>query len=145
MCLQTQSFPLDINLFNEETKLFISLISQFLGLDTDRYVTKLLMSLSFRTSTSQYELQSSQSLCLKFDELISKSINSHLVNFYSTKHFRFQSYLVRMFLFFNEENLQLPKMVLIDEINCNLFKYMNFLMVGVYKAFSKINYLGYYQ
>ena len=40
-----------------------------------------------------------------------------------------------MFLLFNEENLQLPEMVLTEEINGNIFKYMNFLMVEVYKIF----------
>ena len=40
-----------------------------------------------------------------------------------------------MFLFFNEDNLQLPEMVLTNEINENLFKYVNFLMVEVYKVF----------
>ena len=39
-----------------------------------------------------------------------------------------------MFLFFNEENLQLPEMVLTEEISNNFFKYMNLLMAEVYKV-----------
>ena len=38
-------------------------------------------------------------------------------------------------MFFNEESLQLPEAVLIDETNRNFFKYMNFLMLEVYKVF----------
>ena len=53
--LNNQAFPVDTNLFNEETKLVISLMSQFLGLDTDKYVIELLMSLIFRVSTNQAE------------------------------------------------------------------------------------------
>ena len=37
--------------------------------------------------------------------------------------------------FFNEENLQLPEMVLTDEINRNFFKYMKFIMDEVYNVF----------
>ena len=106
--LQNQYFHVDTNLFNEETKLVISLMIQFLGLDTDKYVTELLMSLLFKVSTSQSEPQSSQLVGLKFDEFLNESIHSQLVNFHNTNNFRFQSYLIRMFLFFNEENLQLP-------------------------------------
>ena len=112
MSLQNQSFPMDVNLFNDETKLVISLMSHFLGLDTDMYVAKLLMSWLYIISTIQTDSQSSQLVCLKFDEFLVESIHSQLVNFHSTKHFNFQSYLVRMLLLFNEENLQLPKMVL---------------------------------
>ena len=83
-------------------------MSQCLGLDTDTYVTELLMNLLFKFSTIQSDSQSSQLVCLKFDEFLAESIHSQLVNFHSTKHFRFQSHLVRMFLLFNEENLQLP-------------------------------------
>ena len=110
-------------------------MSQFLGMDTYRYVIEVLMSLLFKFSTSQYDPQSCQSVSLKFDEFLAESIHSLLVNFHSTKHFMFQSYLFKLFLFFNEENLQLPEMVLTDEINSNLFKYMNFLMAQVYKVF----------
>ena len=37
--LQNHPFPIDSILFNEETQCVITIISQFLGLDTDKYVT----------------------------------------------------------------------------------------------------------
>ena len=40
-----------------------------------------------------------------------------------------------MFLFFNEENLKLPEMVITTEISSNFFKYMNLLMVEFYNFF----------
>ena len=111
------------------------MLSQFLGLDTNKFVPKLLMSLLFKISMSQSESQSHQPPSLKYDEFLAETIHSQLVNFHTTKHFRFQSYLVTMFLFFNEENMQLPKMVLSIEISNDFFNYMKFLMAEVYKVF----------
>ena len=74
--LKNQAFLVDTNLFNEETKLVISLVSQFLGFDTYKYVTKMLMSIIFRVSTDQSNPQSSQLVCLKFDEFLAESIHS---------------------------------------------------------------------
>ena len=81
-------------------------MSQFLAMYTDRYVTELLMNLLFKIITILAEPQSSQSVFFKYDEFLGESIHSHLVNFQNKRHFRFQSHLVRMFLFFNEESLQ---------------------------------------
>ena len=39
-----------------------------------------------------------------------------------------------MFLSFNEDNLQLPEMVLTEEMNKDYTKFMNFLMSEVYNA-----------
>ena len=40
----------DINMFNEESQLVISLLSQFLGLDIDRFIPNILLSLLFNMS-----------------------------------------------------------------------------------------------
>ena len=40
-----------------------------------------------------------------------------------------------MFLYFNEENIQFPEMVLTEEMNMDYNKFMNFLMSEVYSAF----------
>ena len=66
--LQNQPFPIDANIFNKETQCVTTLMSQFLGLDTYKYVTEPLMSLVFFLSTGQIELeesiQSVQTSCL---------------------------------------------------------------------------------
>ena len=49
------SYPIDLVLFNEETQLCITLVSQFLGLDTNGYVTESLLSLLFVLSTCPVE------------------------------------------------------------------------------------------
>ena len=43
--------------------------------------------------------------------------------------------MLRMFLTFNEDNLQLPEMVIIDEMRRDYCKFMNFLMELVYNVF----------
>ena len=40
-----------------------------------------------------------------------------------------------MFLIFIEENLQIPEMVLTEEMNRDFGKYMNFLMAEIYNVF----------
>ena len=95
-------FPLDIDLFNEESLCVLSLLCQFLGLDSDRFVLEVLLRLLSRLSLHQLKSDPSQYFCLKFDEFLAESIHLQLVNFHMTRHFRYHSYLVRMFLFFNE-------------------------------------------
>ena len=113
-----------------------------LGLDTNKYITQPLMSLLFVLSTCPIESnESSQSMqvsCLNFDEFLAKNIHSQLINFHKTKTFIFQSYMLRMFFSLNEENLQLPKMVLTEEMNKDYIKFMNLLMSEIYiSIFSK--------
>ena len=68
-------FPLDIILFNEESHMVISMLIQFLGLDTYRFVPELLLSFIFKMSMS-VESQSSQFPHLKYDELLDENIHS---------------------------------------------------------------------
>ena len=48
--IENVPFPLDIDLSNEESQYAISLLCQFLGLDSDRPVPATLLSLLFRLS-----------------------------------------------------------------------------------------------
>ena len=106
------SFPINAALFNEETKCVVTVLCQFLGLDTDKYIPKTVTSLIFILSTCLVESdepsQSLQVSCIKFDDFLAKNIHSQLINFHKTKTFRFQSYLLNIFLSFNKDNLQLP-------------------------------------
>ena len=56
------------------------------------------------------------------------------MDLHKTRTFRFQSYLLKMFLSFNEENLQLPEMILTKQMIKDYTKFMNFLMSKVYNA-----------
>ena len=74
------SYPVDLVLFNEETQSCITLSSQFLGLDTNGYVTESLFSLLFVLSTCRVESEllgkSFQYFFLKFDEFLAKNVRS---------------------------------------------------------------------
>ena len=74
------SYPIDMVLFNQETQLCITLSNQFLGLDTNGYVTESLLSLLFVLSTfpvdSELPSQFFQSCFLKFDEFQDENICS---------------------------------------------------------------------
>ena len=103
------SFRVDAALFNEETKCVVTMLCQFLGLDTDKYIPETLMSLLFILSTCLVESdkpsQSLQVSCINCYEFLAENIHYQLMNFHKTKTFRFQSYLLKMFLSFNEDNL----------------------------------------
>ena len=108
------SYPIDLSQFNEENQWCISLVSQFLVLDTNAYVIESLLSLLFVLSTCPAEpellKQSYHSCCLKFDEFLADNIRSQLANFHDTKVFIFQSFLLRMFIAYNEEDLAVPEL-----------------------------------
>ena len=57
--LQSQPFLVDANLFNKETRCVITLMSKFLGLDIDKYITKPLISMLFTLNTCQVEYEES--------------------------------------------------------------------------------------
>ena len=126
------------NLVNEETQSLITLASQFLGMDMNKFITKPLLSLILILSTGQVGSnplsQSMQSSCLKFDDFLAENIHSQLINFHKTRYFRFQSFLLRIFLTFNEDNLQLLEMVITYEMSRDYCKFMNFLMAPVYNV-----------
>ena len=50
--LSNPPFPIDFDLFNEETKFVITLVSWFLGMDSNQFVTEPLLSLIFTLSSS---------------------------------------------------------------------------------------------
>ena len=79
--------------------------------------------------------QSFQSCCLNFDEFLAERIHSHLANFHNARVFRFQSFLLRMFLSYNEDNLQTPGLVIIDDMTMNYYEFMKFLMAEIYHIF----------
>ena len=94
------------------------------------------MSLLFVLSTcpTKPELpgKSYQSCCLKFDEFLAKNICSQLANFHGTKVFRFQSFLLRILIAYNEEDLQVPELEITSDMAMDYCKFMNQLVVEVY-------------
>ena len=94
------------------------------------------MSLLFFLSTCPVEPelpgQSFQSCCLKFDEFLAENICSQLANFHDTRVFKFKSFLLRMFLSFNEDNSQAPRLVITNDMTKNYYEFLNLLRVEIY-------------
>ena len=88
-----QPFLVDAALSNKKTQCMVTLLCQYLGLDTDKYIIDPLMCLLFISST--YPIDSDESSqrvhvsCLNFNEFLSENIHSQLMNFHKTKTFRF--------------------------------------------------------
>ena len=86
--------------------------------------------------------QSFQYFCLKFDEFLTENIHSQLANLHDTRVFRFQSFLLRMFLSYNEDNLQAPGLVITDDMTKNYYEFMNFLWQRYMTFYFKKDCLG---
>ena len=124
-------------MFNEKSQCVFSLLCEILGSASDKIVPETFLRLLFRLSLHQLDFDPSEYFCLKFDDFLAESIHLRLVNFYMTRHFRFQSYLVIIFLYLKEENLQFPQVVFTSKIGNNSFNYMKLIMSEVYRVIFK--------
>ena len=101
--VESLAFPMDVRLFREEAQLVLSILSQILGYDDDKSVTKVMIG--FLLKTNLLELETNQVCCFGFDEFIATAIHFQLVDFSKLRHFRYQSYLLNMFLCSNVSEL----------------------------------------
>ena len=62
-------------------------------------------------------------------------MRSQLTNFHDARMFRFQSFLLRMFIAHNDEDMQLPKLAVTAEMATNYGKFMNQMMAEIYEVF----------
>ena len=95
------TFPYDITLFIEPIQIVFALLSQILGLDSDRYVTEVMVVTVCLVSQSRKEFS------LDFDEFLVERISSQLNNFHSDgKSFNYQTMLLLMVITENLPSLQ---------------------------------------
>ena len=66
-----------------------------------------------------------------FNEFLANNIYSQLVNFHGTKVFRLQSFLLRMLIAYNEEDLQVPELEITIDMATDYCEFMNQLMAEV--------------
>ena len=57
-----------------------------------------------------------------------------MINFHRSRNFKFQSFLIKMFLNFNEDGPQLPEMFIIGEMCKDYSKFLNILMAPMYEV-----------
>ena len=94
--VESLSFPMDVHLFQEEVQLVLSILSQILVYDDDKSVTE--VRIGFLLKMNLLELERNQVCCFGFDEFLATTIHFQLENFLKLRHFRYQSYLLNMFL-----------------------------------------------
>lgn len=87
------SFPYDISLFSETLQAFFSLLSQNLGLEDDKTVTKIMVGIVSLVSQSAKEFN------LSFDQYLVERIAYQLEHFQSDgKTFNYQTLLMLMII-----------------------------------------------
>jgi hypothetical protein len=86
--------PISINMMVIEVQWVCSMLSEFLGLESDKYVVEVMLGflLIFLKSESDQLVQ------INFDKFLADTIHKQLVNFHSLRHFRYYTYLLKKFL-----------------------------------------------
>lgn len=130
------TFPYDISLFTEPIQAIFSLMSQILGLDSDKLVTKVMVGTLCLVS------QSKEQLFLNYDEFLVERITSQLENFHSSgKSFRYQTLLILIVINSNLQTLQqMEPEFFTDNVNLSernsSMTFINFIdkiMASIYK------------
>ena len=82
-------FPYDLSLFIEPIQAVFSLLSQIIGLDSEKLVTEVMVGSLCLVS------QSMENFCLKYDDFLVERISSQVENFHSSgKIFIYQTLLM---------------------------------------------------
>ena len=107
------SFRYDLQVFKDCVKPFFALLSQVLGLDNDKQVQEVMVSVVY--SLTQFE---STNQDINFDEFLTESIHSQLMNFHTKRNFRYQTLLLQIIVQQNWNELQKMGVYLfIDTLN----------------------------
>ena len=85
--VESLSFPVDVCLFWEKVQLVLSILSQILGYDDDKSVTKVMIG--FLLKTNLPEPETNQVWCFGFDEFLATTIHFQLAYFPKLIHFRY--------------------------------------------------------
>jgi hypothetical protein len=91
------SLPMSVNVMVIEVQWVCSILSQILGLGNQNYVVEVMLGVML----DFFQSKSSQSVCISFDKFIADNIHKQLVNFQSLRHFRYYTYLLKIFLEIN--------------------------------------------
>ena len=83
------AFPYDISSFSKPIQAIFSLLSQILGLDSDQFITEVMIGTLYLVS------QSKEQHCFKYDEFLVERSTSQLENFQNSGNiFKYQTLLM---------------------------------------------------
>ena len=129
------SFPVDVHFFQEEVQLVFSILSQILGYDDDKSMTKVIIGFMLRKHLPEPEIN--QVCVFGVDKFLNTTIHFQLAYFSKLRDFRYQSYLLNMFLCSNVSELHFINIIFFPEVpgKINMFEFVNKIMVEVFKIF----------
>jgi hypothetical protein len=104
---ESLSLPINVSVMVIEVQWACSVLSKILDLDNDKFVVEVMLGFMLTFFLSE----SSQSVCINFEEFIADNMHQQLVNFNSLRHFRYYTHLLRMFLEMNK--IEFPEAVFI--------------------------------
>ena len=131
------TFPYDISLFIETIHVVFALLSQILGLDSDKLVTEVIVGVVCLVS------QSTKELSLNFDQFLVEIISSQLENFHTKERvFNYQTLLLLMVITEKIIDLRLIERVNFSDVvdlskrnaTISFFTFTNSIMPSIYKV-----------
>jgi hypothetical protein len=118
-----------------EVQWVCSLLSQILGLDNDKHVVEVMLGflLTF------FQSESGLSVCISFDQFIADNIHKQLVNFRSLRHFRYYTYLLKIFLETNKREFPEATFISTECKRITFLIFINKVMSRVYSLIFNTN------
>jgi hypothetical protein len=98
-----------------------------LGLDNEKYVVEVMLGFLLNF----FQSESSQSVCLSFEGFIADNVHKQLVNCQSLRHFRYYTYLLKMFLETNKIEFLEETFISIECKIITMFIFINKIMSRV--------------
>jgi hypothetical protein len=119
---------MNVNIMVIEVQWVCSLLSQVLGLDNEKYVVEVILDFLLTLFNSK----SGMSVYISFDQFLADNIHKQLVNFCSLRHFRYYTYMFRIFLETNKREFPEAAFVSIECKRITLLIFINKVMSRVY-------------
>jgi hypothetical protein len=105
-----------------------SLLSQVLGLDNEKHVVKVMLGFLLQF----FKSESSLSVRINFDQFIADNIHKQLVNFLYLRHFKYYTYMLKIFLETNKREFIEATFISIECERITLLIFINKSMSIVY-------------
>jgi len=122
---------LNVNLMVIEVQWVCSLLSQVLGLDSDKYVVEFMLSFLM----TFFKSDSSLSVRINFDKFLVDTIHKQLVNLFSLGHFRYYTYMLKLFLASN--NIEFTEASFVST-ECKIITFLIFINKVMSRIYSLI-------
>jgi hypothetical protein len=132
---ESMSLPMKVDIMVIEVKWVFSLLSHISGLDNDKYVVEVMLDFLLTFFKSKIGL----SVHINFDQFLADTIHKQLVNFHSLRHFRYYTYLLKIFLKTKKREFHEATFVPTKCKRITLLIFINKIMSRVYNLIFNTN------